>query len=103
MCNPPGYPSPLRVSGPSHQRPTVETVLLSVVPDGTIQSVTQPGKPALTGVRRHAKRVRMEERVGEKRDVGCPSPRSSPPSCVAERGRKNVLQEACAFVPFCGH
>src|SRR3989442_10202293 len=39
---------------------------------------------------------RMEERAGERRDLGCPSPRSSPHSCVAGRGRKRELRTICA-------
>jgi len=33
----------------------------------------------------------MEERVGERREIGYPSPRSSPHSCVAGRRREKAL------------
>src|SRR5205823_3154677 len=43
---------------------------------------------------------RMEERAGERRKLfrGCPSPRSSPHSCVAGRGRSSALQKIGAVI-----
>src|SRR5213593_2043539 len=45
----------------------------------------------LSAAQPHPKKLpllhRMEERAGERRDVVCPSPRSSPHSSVAGRGR----------------
>ena len=52
-------------------------------------------RPALLWLRRSCNQTlpllhAMEERAGERRDLECPSPRSSPHSCVVGRGRSRT-------------